>query len=105
MKAPNLDFIKELSNGDLAFEKKFIMILRQEFPVELEEYHTNMDNEQFAEAALNVHKLKHKLSILGLIEDYELAIKHEEALHDGDPHWKYDFLRTLEKVDEFIKTI
>lgn len=102
---PNLDFIKELSNGDLAFEQKFINILKQEFPLELEEYQSHIDSAQFDEAAMNVHKLKHKLSILGLMQDYELAIKHEEALLNGDAQWKNDFLRTLEKVDDFIKNI
>ena len=105
MTIPNLDFIKELSNGDLAFEQKFIQILKQEFPLELEEYQSHIDKAQFNEAAMNVHKIKHKLSILGLMDDYELAIKHEEGLLNGDPQWKNDFLRTLEKVDEFIKTI
>lgn len=102
---PNLDYIKKLADGDRSFEQKFIQILKKEFPLEKEEYLHNISEKNLDEAALNVHKLKHKLGILGLEEDYMLAAKHEEALHEGNTEWEKDFLRTLEKVDDFIKTI
>lgn len=102
---PNLDYIKQLAGGDRAFEEKFIRILKKEFPLEEAEYLQNISSKNLAEAALNVHKIKHKLSILGLEEDYELAVKHEEALEEGKTEMENDFQRILKKVDEFIKNI
>lgn len=102
---PNLDYIKKLADGDRSFEQRFIQILKKEYPLEEAEYLKNISAKNLAEAALNVHKLKHKLSILGLEKDYELAVKHEEALQEGNTEWEKDFLRTLVKVDDFIKTI
>jgi len=102
---PNLNYIKKLAAGDRSFEEKFIQILKKEFPLEEAEYIHNISEKNLDEAALNVHKLKHKFSILGLEEDYELAVKHEEALQEGNTVWEKDFIRTLVKVEDFIKTI
>ena len=102
---PNLNYIKQLAAGDRSFEEKFIKILKNEFPSEEAEYLQNISKKDLAQAALNVHKLKHKLSILGLVEDYEVAVRHEEALEKGNTEWEDDFSRILTKVDEFIKSI
>lgn len=102
---PNLNYIKQLARGDRSFEEKFIQILKKEFPLEEAEYLHNISEKNLDEAALNVHKLKHKLSILGLEQDYELAVKHEEALQEENCEWENDFYKILKKVDEFIKTI
>jgi len=102
---PNLNYIKQLAAGDRSFEEKFIRILKREFPLEQAEYLQNISRKNLAEAALNVHKIKHKLSILGLETDYEVAVKHEEALEKSNLEWENDFSGILRKVDEFIKSI
>lgn len=35
---PNLNYIKDLSGDDSAFEEKFIAVLKEEIPLEKEEY-------------------------------------------------------------------
>ncbi|MBT8234579.1 MAG: Hpt domain-containing protein [Bacteroidia bacterium] len=105
MEIPNLKSIDDLAHGDLTFKAKFIQILKEEFPIEKAEYLDNMKKCRMEESANNVHKLKHKLSILGLFQDYELAIKHEEALNEGNTEYAEEFLNVLKKVEEFIINI
>lgn len=105
MEIPNLNFIKNLANGDQAFEIKFMQILKEEFPIEKSEYLKSINANRMSEAAQIVHKLKHKLSVLSLYEDYELAIRHEKALNEEDTSYQYEFLNILNKVEDFIKSL
>ncbi|MEM7381208.1 MAG: Hpt domain-containing protein [Bacteroidota bacterium] len=102
---PNLDYIEALAGGEEDFKKKFINILKEEFPEEKEEYLNNLKKDLPREASLNVHKLKHKLSILGLSESYVLAVDHEEALREGSREYEGAFLKILENIERFLKTI
>lgn len=102
---PNLDYIKELAGDDTAFKKKFINILQEEFPEEKKEYLGNMTDDKTRAAALNVHKLKHKFNILGLHKSYQLAVAYEEDLRKGNIALENDFLRILEKIEVYLKTI
>ena len=61
--------------------------------------------EELEESAKVVHKIKHKLGILGLNNGYKLAIKHEEGLKYGDVKLKEDFMGVLKTVEEFILKI
>ena len=58
-------------------KKKIISILKDEFAKEIIIYHTNIKTKNYLHAAENVHKLKHKISILGLEKSYQIAIRHE----------------------------
>ncbi|MGB5819029.1 MAG: Hpt domain-containing protein [Saonia sp.] len=102
---PNLNYIKELAGEDLSFEKKFIAILQEEFPAEKQEYLDNINNDRPRAAALNVHKLKHKFNILGLTRSYDFAVHYEEDLRKGDIQLQVDFLKILEVIETYIKTI
>ena len=102
---PNLRYIKDLAASDTAFEKKFIGILQEEFPLEKEEYLQNMKEDKTREAALNVHKLKHKFNILGLEESYKLAVAYEEDLRTGNTVLQSKFLLILETIEVYLKTI
>jgi hypothetical protein len=46
-----------------------------------------------------VHKLKHKISLLGLEESYELASQHELNLVEGNNnlHENFEILNTMER--------
>lgn len=99
---PNLNYIKEIAGGNEEFEKKFMAIIQAEFPKEKEAYLKNLDTEELEESAKVVHKIKHKLGILGLNGAYKLAIKHEEDLKYGDIKLKDDFIAVLETVEAFI---
>ncbi|WP_411029942.1 Hpt domain-containing protein [Spongiimicrobium sp. 3-5] len=102
---PNIDYIKELAGDDEAFEKKFITILQEEFPLEKEEYLDNVKHKRPRAAALNVHKLKHKFNVLGLAKGYGLAVAYEEDLRNGDMALHAHFLKVLETIEAYIKTI
>ena len=78
MEQPNLSYINNLSGGDKAFEAKLIGIIKEEYPVEKAIYIKNIELKNFKEAAENVHKLKHKISILGLEKSYNTANTFEE---------------------------
>lgn len=102
---PNLDYIKEISGGNEEFEKKFLTIIQTEFPKEKKEYVENLERDSFEEAAKVVHKIKHKLGILGLNSGYKLAVKYEEDLKYGDTKLKEEFNEILKSVEEFILKI
>ena len=60
METPNLDYIKELSGGDIAFEESILNVLKKEFPIEHTTFLKNFKKENFKEAANNVNKIKPK---------------------------------------------
>ncbi len=105
MEHPNLDYIKEISGGNEEFEKKFLTIIQTEFPKEKSEYMENLESENLDESAKIVHKIKHKLGILGLQEGYRLAIKYEEDLKYGDTKLQSQFHEVLQTVEQFILKI
>ena len=105
MEHPNLDYIKEISGGNEEFEKKFLNIIQMEFPKEKDEYMENLESQNHEESAKIVHKIKHKLGILGLQQGYRLAIKYEEDLKYGDTKLKSQFHEVLHTVEQFILKI
>ncbi|MEK6152188.1 Hpt domain-containing protein [Flavobacteriaceae bacterium 3-367] len=102
---PNLDYIKQLAGDDSAFEKKFINILKEEFPQEKAEYLGNIKNNLPREAALNVHKLKHKFNVLGLTKSYRFAVDYEESLRMADTSLQWEFLEILDIIENYVKNI
>jgi len=102
MEQPNLNYIKELSGGDIDFKKKLIEVVKTELPLEIEEYLTNIERSAYIKAAENVHKLKHKLGILGLEEGYAIAIAYETQLREGTTDLKNTFQSILSACTNFI---
>jgi len=105
MEQPNLEYIKQLSAGDIEFENKFIAILKEEFPKEKAEYAKLLSANNTDETALIVHKLKHKLNILGLQKAYRLAVSYEEDLRRGDARQKNEFAIVLETIELYLNTL
>jgi len=66
LETPNLNYIEALSGGDITFKAKLIEVIKNEFPKESEAYFSNITQKNHQKAADDVHKLKHKISILGL---------------------------------------
>ena len=99
---PNLNYIKQLSGGDAQFEKKLLEVVRLELPPEIEEYEKNISTANYVEAAENVHKLKHKISILGLEKSYQVAIDFEEELKENKTGLKNEFDEILDAMVAFI---
>ena len=102
---PNLDYIDQLSGDDAAFKQKFLLILKEEFPLEQKEYLDSLDLKDGNRAALIVHKLKHKFNILGLNQGYRLAVEYEEALYKSDFGLNPAFMDVLNRIDVYLKTI
>jgi len=105
MDIPNLEYINQLSGEDLEFRSTFIKILQDEFPVEKLEYIENIENGNFEATAQNVHKLKHKMNILGLEQSYKLAVIFEEELRLGNDRLKDDFMTIMNTIENYLKTI
>lgn len=99
---PNMSYIHQLSGGEKEFENRLIAILKREFPIEKETYENNLQKSNYQLCAENVHKLKHKISILGLEQGYEFAIKYEEELKTGNPKLSKEFNAILEVMNQFI---
>lgn len=105
MEKPNFNYIKELSGGDESFEKKMIEIISDELPKEKEKYMKSLElNDQQALIEI-VHKLKHKISILGLKKSYETAVDYENNLRAGKSDLENDFKETLSAMTVFLASL
>ncbi len=105
MEKPNLKYIEEIAAGDASIKKTLIDIVKQEFPEEAEEYYKSLELKDFEELASNVHRLKHKISILGLVNNYEVANKFEHNLKEKSLDGVEDFEKILKLIFNYLKTI
>jgi HPt (histidine-containing phosphotransfer) domain-containing protein len=102
---PNLSYIHSLSGGDKTFEEKLITIIKTEFPEEKGLYQKNIKSNNLKESAENVHKLKHKISILGLEKSYELASEFESNLKESNISLKEDFDAIMQNITNYLNTL
>ena len=105
MEQANFSYIDVLSDGDNSFKQKLIEIVKNELPGEIEIYEQNMANLKFQDAAENVHKLKHKISILGMEESYQVAVNYEEDLKKNSLDLRESFEKILMQMIQFINKI
>ena len=106
MEQPNLNYIKELSEGDAVFEARLMTILKKELPEEFEEFQQNFDEKNFIKSAENVHKLKHKISILGLTKGYEEAAQFENDLKNHQDSTRYEsFVKVIKSMMDFLRPL
>jgi len=105
MEKPNLSYIKKLSSGDIIFENKIISILKEEFPVECESYENSINSDDFEAAAEMVHKIKHKISILGLEKSYNVAVEHEKNLNNRSKTFASEFDNVLKIITTYLKGV
>ncbi|XCF05352.1 Hpt domain-containing protein [Tamlana crocina] len=102
MEKPNLTYIESMSGGDKAFEEKLLSIIKTEFPQEKETYYNNLADKNFKETAENVHKLKHKISILGLEKSYKVAVAFENNLLQGNTDLSEEFESILTNITNYL---
>ncbi|OUR94602.1 histidine kinase [Flavobacteriales bacterium 34_180_T64] len=105
MEEPNLSYIHSLSGGDKVFEEKILSVIKLEFPLEKAVYYKNLENKNYMKAAENVHKLKHKISILGLERSYEIAIQYENNLKANNSSLKTEFNTVLQIITNYLNTL
>lgn len=102
METPNLNYINELSGDNEEFKIKIIDILKRELPVEVQVYQEEIEKANYMQAAQAVHKLKHKVSILGLEKSYYIASDYEDNLNGNSVALKNDFEAILKAMQEFV---
>jgi len=105
MEEPNFSYLDKFTGGDKAFEEKIIAVLQKEFPEERDIYLKNIQANKFNLAANNVHKIKHKISLLGLETSYGLANQHELNLNDNDNNLHEKFTEILETMACFLNKL
>jgi len=105
MESPNLSYIDQLSGGDLEFKTKIINIIKSEFPLEKDEYYNNVRYNKLEKVAENVHKLKHKISILGLEKSYTIAETYEEEIRNNDMSREQEFNGILDTITDYLNKI
>lgn len=99
---PNLIYIRELSDGDETFVNEILQVIHDEFPKELVEYKSALNNQKFSEAAKLVHKLKHKFGVLNVKAGYQLAIEHEKALKNKSLIHVNEFEKYISSIEHFL---
>ncbi len=102
MEKANSVYIDQLSGDNVAFREKMIAILKKELPEEVATYYNQIDNNNYLHAAESVHKLKHKISILGLEKSYYIAEKFEDNLKDNSLELKSDFDSIIKIMQDFV---
>ncbi len=105
MEQPNMSYIHSMCRGDKVFEKKIIGIIKSEFPEEKQAYVDQMASGKLTLAAESVHKLKHKISILGLEKSYEVAVDFEMELLEGSTALQDKFEAILSKMTQYIERL
>jgi HPt (histidine-containing phosphotransfer) domain-containing protein len=105
MEQPNLEYIDQLARGDESIKNELITVIKTEFPEEKKEYYDSLENKEFKKIEENVHKLKHKISILGLEKSYEIANEFEHNLRELSLEKQQDFENILKAISDYIETI
>lgn len=105
MEQPNLNYINDLSEDDLIFRAKLIATLQKELPEETAQYENSMKNSAFKEAAELVHKIKHKISIMGMEKSYYLAEEFEDNLKNQSADLKPEFDKILAIMRNFAAAL
>jgi len=103
--SPNLSYINQLAGENLTFKKKLIEVLIRELPEEIKQYRKHLIEEKYQLAADDVHKIKHKISILGLELSYQLATNYEEELRNNNPFNNGNFEKVMVAMAKFINEL
>ncbi len=102
---PNFSYIDKLARGDTLFAKNLLDIIRKELSTEITTYQLHLKNDDFNKTADTVHKLCHKIGILGLETGYKTAREYEKALLEKNLSLKLDFERILDAMVLFIEKV
>ena len=105
MEQPNTNYIDQLSGDDAAFKIKMISIIKKELPLERIAYKEYLRQKDFKQTAQCVHKLKHKISVLGLEKSYYLAEQFEDNLKEGSLTLQSDFDTIIASMHNFVNSL
>jgi len=102
MEKPNTNYINQLSGDNEEFKVKIIEIFKKELPEEVALYQNQMQTKNWKLAAASVHKLKHKISILGLEKSYYIAEEFEKNLKEQSIKLQPEFESILNVMQDFV---
>lgn len=102
MEKANLNYINQLAGDKIEFKNKTIGIIKKELPEEIAIYEEYKAKKDFFLMAQAVHKLKHKISILGLEKSYYIAEEYEDNLKNSTTYLQADFEDVLGLMQEFV---
>lgn len=102
MELPNIIYLDQLCVDDDNSKLKMIQIIKKELPIEINAFKTNLHQNNFELAANCVHKLKHKISILGLEKSYYIAVQFENELKTGTNNLQNEFYKILTVMQDFV---
>lgn len=105
MEKPNSNYINQLSGDNEDFKTKVIGILKKELPEEITIYEHLIQTKKYKLASESVHKLKHKISILGLEKSYYIAEEFENNLKENSTKLQPDFETILKSMQDFVNTL
>ena len=100
---PNFSYINKLAKGDNSFVKKLMEIIKSELSGEIATYKLHLANDDLIKTAEDVHKLSHKISILGLDKGYKIAKDYELNLLKKKLTLRSEFERILDAMVLFVK--
>lgn len=99
---PNTLYIDQLAAGDLEFRSKLIGLIKIEWPKEVAEYQQQVTDQNWEKAGAAVHKIKHKFSIFGMEEGYQIARELEYQYKEGSEAPRESFDRVVELITQYI---
>lgn len=105
MEAPNLSYVKKLSKGDLKFENSILQIVKEELHTEIDNYYNFLKLKNYTKTKVFVHRIKHKMSILGLEKSYEITNDFENSIITGNFKNQEYFERMLPIMLSFLEKL
>ena len=102
---PNIDYIIKLVGYDNELKARLIDLLKNEFPEDVAVYDGNIQKGNLTLAAENVHKLNHKLALLGYEKSYAMAQAYEQELKEGKSERRSQFEAVLQQIQDFINKL
>ena len=105
MEQPNLDYFLKLSHENAGFKQKLIDVIKHELPLEIAVYEEHIKKNDLKKAAESVHKLKHKVGVLGMEKGYCEVEQYERNLKEGNKTLQFEFEQTIRIIDQFVKLL
>lgn len=97
-----MSYINELSGDSVAFKNRIISILKAELPEEIKQYTDYKEQANYDQMYQMVHKLKHKITVLGLEKSYYIAEEYELNLKNKTTKLQSEFENILKVMQEFV---
>lgn len=102
---PNLIYIKQIAGNDTNYQNKLLTIIKKEFPEEKAQFLLFYNAKKYQQSAEMIHKIKHKINILGLEKGYIVASDFETQLKNDKTQLFNQFLLILKHIETFLKDL